>query len=79
MREGWPSSESATRRRALALARRRGSSARNPATIVAVTGTSGKTSVAAFTARSGLRDGEQAASIGTIGLVVARRGKSMAR
>ncbi len=40
-----------------------------PATIAAVTGTSGKTSVAAFTRQIWAATGEQAASIGTIGLV----------
>lgn len=40
-----------------------------PATIVAVTGTSGKTSVAAFTRQIFAHAGYQAASIGTIGLV----------
>jgi UDP-N-acetylmuramoyl-L-alanyl-D-glutamate--2,6-diaminopimelate ligase len=55
-------------RRALALA-----AARfypwQPATIAAVTGTSGKTSVAAFTRQIWLRLGHASASIGTIGLV----------
>ena len=40
-----------------------------PATIVAVTGTSGKTSVAAFVRQIWLRLGHPAASLGTIGLV----------
>lgn len=55
-------------RRALALlaARFHG---RQPATIVAVTGTSGKTSVAAFTRQIWMRLGRPAASIGTIGIV----------
>ena len=42
---------------------------RQPATIAAITGTSGKTSVAAFTRQIWSALGEQAASIGTIGLV----------
>ncbi len=59
-------------RRALALA----SAAffpRQPSTIAAVTGTSGKTSVAAFTRQIWQRLGHQAASIGTIGLVSEKR------
>jgi UDP-N-acetylmuramoyl-L-alanyl-D-glutamate--2,6-diaminopimelate ligase len=46
---------------------------RQPAVIAAVTGTSGKTSVAAFTRQIWAALGEQAASIGTIGLVTPRR------
>jgi UDP-N-acetylmuramoyl-L-alanyl-D-glutamate--2,6-diaminopimelate ligase len=42
---------------------------RQPATIAAVTGTSGKTSVAAFTRQIWARLGHQAASIGTVGVV----------
>jgi UDP-N-acetylmuramoyl-L-alanyl-D-glutamate--2,6-diaminopimelate ligase len=42
---------------------------RQPSTIAAVTGTSGKTSVAAFTRQIWQRLGHAAASIGTIGLV----------
>lgn len=42
---------------------------RQPPVIAAVTGTSGKTSVAAFTRQIWERAGHQAASIGTIGLV----------
>src|SRR5712691_10323021 len=42
---------------------------RQPETIAAVTGTSGKTSVAAFTRQVWTATGEQAASIGTIGMV----------
>jgi UDP-N-acetylmuramoyl-L-alanyl-D-glutamate--2,6-diaminopimelate ligase len=42
---------------------------RQPATIIAVTGTSGKTSVAAFVRQIWARLGYQAASIGTVGLV----------
>ncbi len=59
-------------RRALALAAAKIFS-RQPATIAAVTGTSGKTSVAAFTRQIWLRLGHQAASIGTIGLVSPKR------
>ena len=55
-------------RRALALAAAR-FFAGQPETIAAVTGTSGKTSVAAFTRQIWAATGEQAASIGTIGLV----------
>jgi UDP-N-acetylmuramoyl-L-alanyl-D-glutamate--2,6-diaminopimelate ligase len=55
-------------RRALALAASRFFGAQ-PGTIVAVTGTSGKTSVAAFVRQIWAATGEQAASIGTIGLV----------
>src|SRR5215218_3052652 len=46
---------------------------RQPATIAAVTGTSGKTSVAAFTRQIWQRLGHQSASIGTIGLVSPKR------
>jgi UDP-N-acetylmuramoyl-L-alanyl-D-glutamate--2,6-diaminopimelate ligase len=42
---------------------------RQPATIAAITGTSGKTSVAAFTRQIWSALGERAASIGTIGVV----------
>jgi UDP-N-acetylmuramoyl-L-alanyl-D-glutamate--2,6-diaminopimelate ligase len=42
---------------------------RQPATIVAVTGTSGKTSVAAFARQIWARLGREAASLGTIGIV----------
>jgi len=55
-------------RRALALAAAR-FFGRQPATIAAVTGTSGKTSVAAFTRQIWAALGHEAASIGTIGLV----------
>jgi UDP-N-acetylmuramoyl-L-alanyl-D-glutamate--2,6-diaminopimelate ligase len=55
-------------RRALALAAARFYS-RQPATIAAVTGTSGKTSVAAFTRQIWQALGLQAASVGTIGVV----------
>jgi UDP-N-acetylmuramoyl-L-alanyl-D-glutamate--2,6-diaminopimelate ligase len=44
-----------------------------PATIAAVTGTSGKTSVAAFARQIWLRLGHASASIGTIGLVSPKR------
>jgi UDP-N-acetylmuramoyl-L-alanyl-D-glutamate--2,6-diaminopimelate ligase len=46
---------------------------RQPKTIAAVTGTSGKTSVAAFTRQIWQRLGRQSASIGTIGLVSPKR------
>src|SRR4051794_20330131 len=59
-------------RRALALAAARFFSAQ-PATIAAVTGTSGKTSVAAFTRQIWERLGHASASIGTIGLVSPKR------
>ena len=47
--------------------------ARQPATIAAVTGTSGKTSVAVFTRQIWQRLGYASASIGTIGLVSPKR------
>jgi UDP-N-acetylmuramoyl-L-alanyl-D-glutamate--2,6-diaminopimelate ligase len=59
-------------RRALALAAAKFYSAQ-PATIAAVTGTSGKTSVAAFTRQIWERLGHASASIGTIGLVSPQR------
>jgi UDP-N-acetylmuramoyl-L-alanyl-D-glutamate--2,6-diaminopimelate ligase len=59
-------------RRALALAASR-FYPRQPETIAAVTGTSGKTSVAAFTRQIWEAMGEAAASIGTIGLVAPGR------
>ena len=59
-------------RRALALAAAR-FYPRQPATIAAVTGTSGKTSVAAFARQIWQRLGQAAASIGTIGLVSPKR------
>jgi UDP-N-acetylmuramoyl-L-alanyl-D-glutamate--2,6-diaminopimelate ligase len=59
-------------RRALALAAAK-FFPRQPATIAAVTGTSGKTSVAAFTRQIWQRLGHTAASIGTIGLVSPKR------
>ena len=55
-------------RRALALAAARLSGAQ-PETVVAVTGTSGKTSVASFTRQIFAAAGRQAASLGTIGVV----------
>jgi UDP-N-acetylmuramoyl-L-alanyl-D-glutamate--2,6-diaminopimelate ligase len=58
-------------RRALALAAAR-LHPRQPATIAAVTGTSGKTSVAAFTRQIWQALGHEAASIGTVGLVSRR-------
>jgi UDP-N-acetylmuramoyl-L-alanyl-D-glutamate--2,6-diaminopimelate ligase len=59
-------------RRALALAAAR-FYPRQPQTIAAVTGTSGKTSVAAFTRQIWQRLGDASASIGTIGLVSPKR------
>jgi UDP-N-acetylmuramoyl-L-alanyl-D-glutamate--2,6-diaminopimelate ligase len=59
-------------RRALALAAAKFFS-NQPATIAAVTGTSGKTSVAAFTRQIWQHLGLEAASIGTIGLVSPKR------
>ena len=59
-------------RRALALAAAR-FFPKQPSTIAAVTGTSGKTSVAAFTRQIWQRLGHDAASIGTIGLVSEKR------
>ena len=58
----------ANARRALALAAA-GFFPRQPGTIAAVTGTSGKTSVAAFTRQIWMSLGLPAASIGTIGVV----------
>ncbi|HZL30754.1 MAG TPA: UDP-N-acetylmuramoyl-L-alanyl-D-glutamate--2,6-diaminopimelate ligase [Pseudolabrys sp.] len=55
-------------RRALALAAAK-FYPHQPATIVAVTGTSGKTSVAAFTREIWIMLGLQAASVGTVGVV----------
>jgi UDP-N-acetylmuramoyl-L-alanyl-D-glutamate--2,6-diaminopimelate ligase len=59
-------------RRALALAAAK-FYPRQPATIAAVTGTSGKTSVAAFARQIWQRLGLASASIGTIGLVSPKR------
>ena len=58
-------------RRALALAAAR-LFPRQPQIVAAVTGTSGKTSVAAFTRQIWAALGHEAASIGTIGLVTAK-------
>ncbi|WGD28782.1 UDP-N-acetylmuramoyl-L-alanyl-D-glutamate--2,6-diaminopimelate ligase [Ancylobacter sp. WKF20] len=55
-------------RRAVALAAAR-AFPKQPATIVAVTGTSGKTSVAAFTRQIWARLGHASASLGTLGVV----------
>jgi UDP-N-acetylmuramoyl-L-alanyl-D-glutamate--2,6-diaminopimelate ligase len=63
--------EVANARRALALAAA-AFFPRQPKTIAAVTGTSGKTSVAAFTRQIWGALGDQAASIGTIGVVSPR-------
>lgn len=57
-------------RRALALAAAK-VHPRQPATIVAVTGTSGKSSVAEFTRQIFMALGREAASLGTIGIVTA--------
>src|SRR5262245_31741428 len=59
-------------RRALALAAAR-FYGRQPGTMVAVTGTSGKTSVAAFTRQIWEADGKAAASIGTTGVTAPGR------
>src|SRR5215472_17649268 len=59
-------------RRALALAAAK-FYPRQPSTVAAVTGTSGKTSVAAFTRQIWTALGHAAASIGTIGLVTPDR------
>ncbi len=69
---GVPSIAVADPRLALALAAARFFGAQ-PATMVAVTGTSGKTSVAAFTRQIWERDGRAAASIGTTGVVAPGR------
>jgi UDP-N-acetylmuramoyl-L-alanyl-D-glutamate--2,6-diaminopimelate ligase len=61
----------ANARRALALCAAR-LYPRQPGTIAAVTGTSGKTSVAAFTRQIWQALGHQAASIGTVGIVSPR-------
>ncbi len=53
--------------------------ARQPKTIAAVTGTSGKTSVAAFTRQIWAALGNAAASIGTIGARDAEGERSTAR
>jgi UDP-N-acetylmuramoyl-L-alanyl-D-glutamate--2,6-diaminopimelate ligase len=67
-----PSVTTANPRRALALAAAK-FYPKQPATIAAVTGTSGKTSVAAFTRQIWQRLGHASASIGTIGLVSPKR------
>ena len=72
LREGAALVQVKNIRRALALAAAK-FFPRQPATIAAVTGTSGKTSVAAFTRQIWQRLGHTAASIGTIGLVSPKR------
>src|SRR6201991_3425146 len=67
-----PSVTTPNPRRALALAAAK-LYPKQPETIAAVTGTSGKTSVAAFTRQIWQRLGHDAASIGTIGLVSPKR------
>jgi UDP-N-acetylmuramoyl-L-alanyl-D-glutamate--2,6-diaminopimelate ligase len=67
-----PSVTTPNPRRALALAAAK-FYPRQPATIAAVTGTSGKTSVAAFARQIWQRLGHASASIGTIGLVSPKR------
>ncbi|HWM47160.1 MAG TPA: UDP-N-acetylmuramoyl-L-alanyl-D-glutamate--2,6-diaminopimelate ligase [Xanthobacteraceae bacterium] len=69
---GIPLVQVANVRRALALTAAR-LHPRQPRTIAAVTGTSGKTSVAAFTRQIWAALGEPAASIGTVGVVSPRR------
>ena len=69
---GIPVIKVADARRALALAAAK-FFPRQPATVAAVTGTSGKTSVAAFTRQIWTALGRQAASIGTVGLVAPTR------
>ena len=71
-RAGVPFVVTPNPRRALALAAAK-FYPRQPATIAAVTGTSGKTSVAAFTRQIWQRLGYTSASIGTIGLVSPKR------
>ena len=70
--QGVPFVPVANTRRALALAAAR-FFGRQPATIAAVTGTSGKTSVAAFTRQIWQALGHRAASVGTIGVVTPDR------
>lgn len=65
---GVPVVTVANARRSLALAASR-FHPRQPGTIAAVTGTSGKTSVAAFVRQVFAEDGHPAASIGTVGVV----------
>ena len=69
---GIPFVATSNPRRALALAAAR-FYPRQPATIAAVTGTSGKTSVAAFTRQIWQRLGHPSASIGTVGVVAPSR------
>jgi UDP-N-acetylmuramoyl-L-alanyl-D-glutamate--2,6-diaminopimelate ligase len=69
---GVPFVKLANARLALALAAAR-FYPRQPKTIAAVTGTSGKTSVAAFTRQIWMGQGFDAASVGTIGLVSPKR------
>ncbi|APH72775.1 UDP-N-acetylmuramoyl-L-alanyl-D-glutamate--2,6-diaminopimelate ligase [Aquibium oceanicum] len=69
---GIPVLKSADPRRALALAAAR-FHGRQPETMVAVTGTSGKTSVAVFVRQIWARAGMQAASVGTTGVVAPGR------
>jgi UDP-N-acetylmuramoyl-L-alanyl-D-glutamate--2,6-diaminopimelate ligase len=69
---GVPFVTTSNPRRALALASAK-FYPRQPETIAAVTGTSGKTSVAAFTRQIWQRLGYDSASIGTIGLVSPKR------
>jgi UDP-N-acetylmuramoyl-L-alanyl-D-glutamate--2,6-diaminopimelate ligase len=70
--DGTPFVVTPNPRRALALAAAR-FYPRQPETIAAVTGTSGKTSVAAFARQIWLSLGHASASIGTIGLVSPKR------
>jgi len=71
-RVGIPFVATSNPRRALALAAAR-FHPRQPATVAAVTGTSGKTSVAAFTRQIWQRLGHPSASIGTVGVVAPSR------
>ncbi len=66
--DGLPVLASDDPRRALALMAAR-FHRQQPGTIAAVTGTSGKTSIAAFTRQIWAASGEKAASIGTVGVV----------
>src|SRR5262249_52732965 len=72
LREGVAFIKVADARRALALTAAKFFS-RQPQVIAAVTGTSGKTSVAAFTRQIWTAPGHAAASIGTVGLVSPKR------
>ncbi len=71
LREGVAFVQTGNPRRALALIAAR-LYPRQPPTIAAVTGTSGKTSVAAFTRQIWAALGYQAASVGTVGIVSPR-------